>query len=334
MTSPDTVHLYEQYLMGIYRPQPVAFVRGQGCRLWDDSGREYLDFVAGIAVTSVGHSHPTVVTAIQRQAAALVIERSENAFLTNGFGATPTIYMAGLPDEMVPVWLPEDVIDQLDHYDFDPDRAAALLEGAGFSKNDDGIWADADGVTLSGEFKFAAEFADFSGMAQNATDQMNEFGFDITARAVPWQESAEDIRNGEFDISVWSWSSASPFPSRMFFAPIQRFNYVGLPEGQNGMNFPMEFEWNGEMINLDEMINNTSAGLDIEQQKQLAGEVALIINQLMPFIPTNTLLSVEPLNEALISGTPSDDDPILQNPSGSGDHFIIYYILTGVLGPV
>lgn len=72
MTSPDTARLYEHYLMGMYRPQPLSFVRGQGCRLWDEAGQEYLDFVAGIAVTSVGHSHPKVVTAIQRQAAKLV----------------------------------------------------------------------------------------------------------------------------------------------------------------------------------------------------------------------------------------------------------------------
>jgi peptide/nickel transport system substrate-binding protein len=268
-----------------------------------------------------------------RQAAAMVIDRAENAFLTNGLGATPTIYMAGLPDTMVPLWLPEDVIDQLDHYDYNPDRAAELLQSAGFEKNGDGIWADADGNTISGEYKFPAEFDDFSGAALNATDQMNEFGFDITPRAIPWQQCADDIRNGDFDLSVWSWASPSPFPARNFYGPIQRFNYVAFQDGRVGMNFPMEFEWQGEQINLDEMINNTSAGLDLEAQKELSGEVALIINELMPYIPLNMLVSVEPLNEDLVSGAPPDDDPIMANPSGSGDHFIIYYILTGVLGP-
>lgn len=268
-----------------------------------------------------------------RQAAALVIERSENAFLTNGRGATATVYMAGLPDVMVPLWLNQDVIDQLDHYDFDQERAAEILRGAGFEKNSDGKWADADGNVIKAEYKFPAEFDDFSGASLNASEQMNAFGFDITPRAVPWQQCAEDIRNGNFELSVWSWASPSPFPASNFFGPIQRFNYVGLAEGQKGMNFPMEFEWNGEMINLDQMIKDTSAGLDIEKQKELSGEVALIINQLMPFVPLNMLVSVEPLNEDLVSGAPADGDPILQNPSGSGDHFIIYDILTGVLGP-
>jgi len=57
--------------MPVYGRQPVAFVRGSGTRLWDTDGNEYLDFVAGIAVMSVGHSHPKVVQAIREQAGLL-----------------------------------------------------------------------------------------------------------------------------------------------------------------------------------------------------------------------------------------------------------------------
>lgn len=51
---------------------PMTFVRGEGCRLWDDQGRAYLDLVAGIAVCNVGHCHPKVVKAIQEQASCLI----------------------------------------------------------------------------------------------------------------------------------------------------------------------------------------------------------------------------------------------------------------------
>ena len=51
---------------------PVQFVRGEGARLWDDEGTEYLDFQTGLAVTSLGHSHPAVVAAIREQAAQLI----------------------------------------------------------------------------------------------------------------------------------------------------------------------------------------------------------------------------------------------------------------------
>ena len=73
MTNSEISERQGRYLMRNYRPpQPVAFVRGQGCRLWDTEGREYLDFVAGIAVLAVGHSHPKVVAAVQAQAAQIV----------------------------------------------------------------------------------------------------------------------------------------------------------------------------------------------------------------------------------------------------------------------
>jgi peptide/nickel transport system substrate-binding protein len=267
-----------------------------------------------------------------RQATAMVIDREQSAFLTNGLGATATVYMSGLSDSMVPLWLNQETIDKLDRYAFDTDRAAALLESIGFTKNADGKWADKDGKTIKAEFKFPADFTDFAGMAMDAIEQMNKFGYDITAVAEPWQQCADDIRNGAFELSVWSWSSASPFPARQFYGPIQRFNYVGLTQGQKGMNFPMEFEWNGQQVDLNQMINDTSAGLDVEKQKEITQQVALIINDLMPYIPLNMLISVEPFNTDKIDGLPAADDPILQNPSGV-DHFVIYDLLTGVLSP-
>ena len=63
--------LDDRYHMNVYGRQPVAFVRGEGARLWDTDGKEYLDFLAGIAVMSVGHSHPKVVEAIRAQSGTL-----------------------------------------------------------------------------------------------------------------------------------------------------------------------------------------------------------------------------------------------------------------------
>src|SRR5919204_6105517 len=54
-----------------YRQQPVALVRGEGVRVWDADGREYLDFLGGIAVVAAGHAHPHVVEAVSGQLATL-----------------------------------------------------------------------------------------------------------------------------------------------------------------------------------------------------------------------------------------------------------------------
>jgi len=61
-----------RYLMQTYRRAPVEFVRGEGVVLWDSEGKEYLDFLAGISVCSVGHCHPAVVEAVREQAGRLM----------------------------------------------------------------------------------------------------------------------------------------------------------------------------------------------------------------------------------------------------------------------
>jgi acetylornithine/N-succinyldiaminopimelate aminotransferase len=62
----------EQYLMGTYVRQPISIVRGRGSKVYDLEGREYVDFVGGIAVNVLGHGHPDLVLAIQKQAAQLI----------------------------------------------------------------------------------------------------------------------------------------------------------------------------------------------------------------------------------------------------------------------
>ncbi len=62
----------DRYLMNTYARTPISIVRGRGSRVYDLEGREYLDFVAGIAVNALGHAHPDLVAAIQKQAQQLL----------------------------------------------------------------------------------------------------------------------------------------------------------------------------------------------------------------------------------------------------------------------
>jgi acetylornithine/N-succinyldiaminopimelate aminotransferase len=74
--------LDSRWLMGTYPRAPVEFVRGEGTRLWDADGKEYLDFLAGISVCSVGHCHPAVVEAVREQVGTLT--HVSNLYLTEG----------------------------------------------------------------------------------------------------------------------------------------------------------------------------------------------------------------------------------------------------------
>ena len=62
----------EQYLMNTYTRQPISIVRGRGSKVYDLEGREYIDFVAGIAVNLLGHGHPDLVLPIQKQVQHLI----------------------------------------------------------------------------------------------------------------------------------------------------------------------------------------------------------------------------------------------------------------------
>jgi len=72
MTSQQWIERSDKVIMKTYGRYPIVPVRGEGCRLWDADGNEYLDFLAGVAVNNLGHCHPKVVKAIQDQAATLI----------------------------------------------------------------------------------------------------------------------------------------------------------------------------------------------------------------------------------------------------------------------
>ena len=72
VTSAKVAALYDAHVLKNYGPAPMTLVRGEGSFVWDAENRRYLDFLSGIAVTSVGHSHPHWVRKVQEQAAQLV----------------------------------------------------------------------------------------------------------------------------------------------------------------------------------------------------------------------------------------------------------------------
>jgi acetylornithine/N-succinyldiaminopimelate aminotransferase len=82
MKPTELLELERRWVMGTYARATVEFARGEGARLWDSDGKEYLDFLAGISVCSVGHCHPTVVQAVREQVGKLT--HTSNLYLTEG----------------------------------------------------------------------------------------------------------------------------------------------------------------------------------------------------------------------------------------------------------
>jgi predicted acetylornithine/succinylornithine family transaminase len=80
--------------MPTYPPQPVTFVRGRGTELFDESGKRYLDFLSGLAVTSLGHAHPAVADALSTQARTLL-------HVSNLYGTVPQRSVAATLDRLI-----------------------------------------------------------------------------------------------------------------------------------------------------------------------------------------------------------------------------------------
>jgi acetylornithine aminotransferase/acetylornithine/N-succinyldiaminopimelate aminotransferase len=78
--SPTTAELYARHVIPTYARFPLALARGRGTRVWDEEGREYLDFTSGIAVNALGHAHPALRDALAAQAGELI--HTSNLFLT------------------------------------------------------------------------------------------------------------------------------------------------------------------------------------------------------------------------------------------------------------
>jgi acetylornithine/N-succinyldiaminopimelate aminotransferase len=85
--SQNWIDRADRVVMHTYGRQPLVLVRGEGCRVWDDQGREYLDFVAGLAVCNLGHAHPEVARAAAAQLTRLV-------HVSNIYYTTPMVELA------------------------------------------------------------------------------------------------------------------------------------------------------------------------------------------------------------------------------------------------
>jgi len=87
MITSDILTDSQHYIMNTYTRQPLVLVKGRGTKVYDSEGREYLDFVSGVAVNNLGHCHPRVVVALQKQAQRLM-------HVSNHFHNEPQINLA------------------------------------------------------------------------------------------------------------------------------------------------------------------------------------------------------------------------------------------------
>src|SRR5499426_3582713 len=97
VTLDDIRDSESRHVLQTYKRQPVAFVRGSGSRLYDTEGREYLDFVSGIGVASLGHAHRGLAAVIAEQASTLLHTSNLYYHPFQAEAATRLAQLSGLP---------------------------------------------------------------------------------------------------------------------------------------------------------------------------------------------------------------------------------------------
>lgn len=270
-----------------------------------------------------------------RQAVAHAINRDEAAIVSHGQSGIGVKLMSGMSDNLVPGWLDQESIDALNPYEFDVDKATALLEEAGWSKDGD-WWKDADGNEASYDISFPAEFARQSAAGANIAEQLTAFGFNMSPQAVTHTQIGTDVTEGRFDMTIQTWgSSTNPHPHysyvQNFFTQNTRVDSVG----DRGIDFPLvqETEVAGT-VDIESLVVASGEGMDIEVQKEQLTQIALVFNELLPKIQICEGLG----NNAALEGVrvqewPADDDLILQN-SPYADGIPTMLMLTNGLKPV
>lgn len=268
-----------------------------------------------------------------RQAIAYAVNRDDNAVVSLGESAKAQKYMTGVSDNIVPLWLSEEEMAQLNQYPYDPAKAEEIFKGLGFTKGSDGVWVTDKGDRMEYELTAPAEYADWSAAAENLAEQLTAFGIKTSFRGVEFRQHPIEVNQGNFQLAIRAWGSGDPHPHFSYRQDLLVHN-IEAPEGP-GMSFPMVQTTDalGE-IDLEKNIVTSVEGLDEAAQKEKIAQLALAFNELLPIVPIWERYGNNPCMDGLhTTGWPPEGDPIYLN-SPYVDSFTVMMILNGTLKPL
>jgi len=280
-----------------------------------------------------------------RQAMAYAINKEENGFISLADSAKVQECMCGFSDNLVPLWLSDEVQSQLNSYTYDVDAAEALLTDIGFTRDTDGVWIDDQGTRMEFTLTAPAEYADWSAAAENAAEQLTNFGIKTEFRGVNFQQHPIDVNEGNFQLAIRGWGAGNPHPQFSYQADLTThnayFSGVGTEAGGGAAgsidNPGMYFDFNVSTesvgdVNMGDLMQAAGVGGDEEAQKETLGTLALAYNEILPQIPLWERYGNNPVPSRFAAGWLPEGDPIYKN-SPYADSFVVLQILDGTLHP-
>ena len=261
-----------------------------------------------------------------RQAIVWALDRDQANHVAYGEKTQAPQWVAGVSDTLLKSWLSADDQKKLTVYKQDTAKAESLLKGAGYAKGTDGIWAK-DGKKLEFEMQYPSDFADWSAVATNISDQLNKFGVKITPRGAPFSTTATDFRNSKFTLAFAPWGTGNPHPQPSMVRPIREWNTQAIGGGQK---YPVKQKTSQGDVDFEALLVQAE-DIDEAKQKDAVKKYATAFNELLPAIPLAERFNNAPINDQKrVAGWPALDDKIFQN--GGGDNFTLILLMDGTLG--
>mgnify|MGYP000849816863 CR=1 FL=1 len=268
-----------------------------------------------------------------RQAIAYAINKDENANVSLADSARRQKYMTGLSDNILPLWLAEEDIANLEEYRYNTEKAAEILTSIGFKKGSDGVWVDDKGKRMEYDLLVPQEYSDWSAAALNAANQLTNFGIKTEVRGMTYSQVPHEVWNSRFEMAVQGWGAGNPHPHFSYYADLVTYNY---PSGQGpGMNFPLVQQTDefGE-VDLEDVILATADGFDGEMQAASVTKLAKVFNDILPIVPLWERYGNNPVLDGVRATNWPDDDHMIWSNSPYGDNPAVMLLLDGVLEPV
>ncbi len=273
-----------------------------------------------------------------RQALAYAIDRAENGTISMAESGVAVENMVGFSDNLVPLWLTEETLNQVNKYEHNPEMAEQMLLDLGFTRGDDNIWVDDQGNRLSFELTAPSEFADWSAAAENLAEQLTEFGIETTFRGITFSQHPAEIRAGNFEMAIREWGAGNPHPHFSFDVNFNTYNTTGgsvdVTDAGPGMEFPLVQTTAQGELDLAALTIEAGQGSDRDAQAEIVNQLSLAYNELLPQIPLWERYGNNPTVEGVrVTGWPPDGDDIYKNGTYA-DPFSIILMVTGQLTPV
>lgn len=222
-----------------------------------------------------------------RQAIAYVIDRSKVAYAAGGTAFEAVNYPTGILKIVEETWL-SDIMQYLDKYETDTDKAKQLLEEAGFTYSD-GKWYTPDGQLFTLTFIVPAGYTDWVAAAREVTEELNAFGIAVELKTPEtgayWSE--QWYLGGNYDLAFDFFGAWMTYPYNAFERIFIQVN--NRPKTQvQGQNFPVIYDLGdpfNEEINATQLVEVLSTSFDEAEQKEAAQKLAMAVNHYLPIYP-------------------------------------------------